>query len=49
MMDSVPVLGGVQAPRVARPLRAYGLDAACAPGEWAFIAGSSGSMSEAVT
>ena len=32
MRDSVPVLGGVQAPRVARPLRAYGLDPACAPG-----------------
>ena len=30
--DSVPVLGGVQAPRVARPLRACGLDPACAPG-----------------
>jgi hypothetical protein len=32
MKDVVPVLGGVQAPRVARPLRACGLDPACAPG-----------------
>src|SRR3954453_251892 len=44
--DSGPVLGGVQAPRAARPLRACGLDPACAPGKRALIAGRVGRLFE---
>ena len=49
MRHSVPVLGGVQAPRVARPLRACGLDAACAPGRGHLSPAVSGGISGGVS